>query len=136
MSRILRFLAVGPEVFVEIDLERVVEQIGGHHEAAKGGQRHDLVGIKGTSQAIEQLVTNTIGHPGKLAAILDDETFPLIEAKVVGVVSGVDQKPAEEGRADKAVRSCRDRMGEQNRCPFSQERSDFFAKVVPGHQRT
>ena len=41
-----RSLAIGPEVLVEIDPQRVVEQVGRDHQPAEGRQGHDLLGSR------------------------------------------------------------------------------------------
>jgi hypothetical protein len=41
------------QVFIEVDLERVVKQVGCDHEPAEGGQCHDLVGLEASGQTAE-----------------------------------------------------------------------------------
>jgi hypothetical protein len=65
----------------------------------------------------------------------DHHLFTLVEPDVVGVRAGVDQRPAEVRRTDQAVCSGGDRVREQVREAFAEERHHGLAKVVPSHER-
>ena len=87
----LLLLAVGLEVFVQIDAEGVVEQVGGDHEPAESGQRHDLLGPEPGRQAIEEVVGNTVGIDGQLPAEITMVCSQSSSCKCTGVLARIDQ---------------------------------------------
>ena len=129
------FLAISLQVIIQVDPQRVVEQVGGDHETAERRQRDDLVGPEPGGQAGEELVGDAVRIDRQLPAVVDDGLLPVVEPQRIGVLARVDQEPAEEGRADQAIGPGRDGVGEERRRPLAQERDDCVAEVVPGHQR-
>ena len=123
------------QVIIQVDPQRVVEQVRGDHEAAERRQRDDLLGPEPGGEPGEQLVGDAVRILRQLPAVVDDGLLPVVQLERLGVLARVDQEPPEEGRADQAIRAGRDGMREERGRPLAQERHDCFAEVVPGHQR-
>lgn len=56
------------------------------------------------------------------------------EFESLGIFLGVDEDPAEEGRADQAVGRGRDGVGEEEGRAFAEELLNFIPQIIPLHQ--
>jgi hypothetical protein len=87
-----------------------------------------------TPEALEQLVGYGVRVTRQLPSVLDDRLVLVVQLEPVRVLSGIDQEPAEEGRADETVGAGRYRMGEELRAPDSQKWHHPGFERIPFHQ--
>src|SRR3990172_2116446 len=71
----------------------------------------------------------------ELPAKLDDELLAIVERKLVRVLARLDQDPAEERRADEAIRIGGDRVGEEVGQALAEEGPHCVPQGVPLHER-
>jgi hypothetical protein len=115
--------------------ERVVEDIGGEHDGAEGGERHDLLRRVEAGECRVELVRHPVRVAAELAAELHDRVVGVAQHERVRILARLDQEPPEERRADQAVGLGGHRVGEQVRQPLAQKRTHRVPERIPLHER-
>src|SRR5512138_1584998 len=95
--------AIGFEILVERDLERVVDNVGSNHERTEGGDCHDFLFIEELPQRREDLIGDEKGRLAEPARVGDDSLLSGTEHELVGIFALVDQDPAEKRAADETI---------------------------------
>src|SRR6266508_203053 len=81
------------EVVVQVDLERVVEDVGGEHDAAEGGERDDLRRREPGAELGEEPVRDVVAPGRQPAAELEQRAFLRVQHQALRVLTALDQNP-------------------------------------------
>src|SRR5687767_4507855 len=104
--------AVGFEVLVERDLERVVDHVGRDHEGTERRDRHHRFFVEELPHRSKDVIRDCERGLAEPAPIGHDRLLARVEHEVVGIFTGVDQDPAEKRAADETIGFGRNRVRE------------------------